>query len=215
MSDQEKGPDRGPDNNLSDQGNDRPEWMRLVDESDETQQGDQAGVETPVQAEQQAAVEERQSRKPRKADAVTPEPPQPAPQQPDLAADDRVQVEAVKVSGGKTLVQWVDLYDADRLRRAELPSGDVELVGNGKALVTRAALDNAAPYGEDWESLITLTATVEGAARELRRNGIWTRDDLLNNSALARSALIAAHAGDLAELVRAVRDLMEREADQQ
>lgn len=81
-------------------------------------------------------------------------------------------VRIVQTKGQSALVEW---QEEGRLFRGYLP---VNLVKDGTA--EGADLAKAAPYGVPWERYINLAGlTVQALADELRRNGIWTVDDLM------------------------------------
>jgi len=72
------------------------------------------------------------------------------------------------------LVQW---EDKDRTRRGFLPTQEVS---DNK--VTESALKCATPYGESWEELLEEpNVTKKSIAAEMRKHGIWTKEDLLAN----------------------------------
>lgn len=193
------------ENALNPFGDDKPDWLQLVEESE----AQAAEPPTPVKGKGKGGKAEAQ------APAPTPEPaPTPVQAEPVIYSPDEgeVVVQALSVHNGITLVQWADFSDNAIIRRAELPSDLVILLGNGQAAVDRGDLLDAAPYGVAWEALITLEATPAMIAAELRRRGIWTYEDLFKNPQVALGAVQAAHRVDLAALIQAAREA--QEADQ-
>lgn len=108
-----------------------------------------------------------------------------------------VKVKIVQRKGQAALVEWVD--DAGT-HRATIPGGVIR-----KGQVADDELSFGIPYGEPWEELITLSTTPETIAAELRRCGIWTREDLEARPNQALGAIQAAYGCGLADLLRAVR----------
>jgi len=89
---------------------------------------------------------------------------------PEPKPDPRLPVRVVSIKAGSALVEWRD--EGGFLRRAYLPASKVK---EGSA-ATRD-LEKAAPYGLPWEKWIRIP-TAEEIANELRRAGVWGRDDL-------------------------------------
>jgi len=108
-----------------------------------------------------------------------------------------VQVKVVQKKGMAALVEWLDV---DGMHRATIPATAVK---GGK--VAEDELDYGITYGEPWEEMIVLSATPEAIAEQLRKCGIWTREDLEARPNQALSAIQAAYGVGLAALLRAVR----------
>jgi len=108
-----------------------------------------------------------------------------------------IAVRVVQKRGMAALVEW---QDADGTHRATIPAPTIK--GNK---VAKDELDYGIPYGEPWEEMITLSATPEAIAAELRRCGIWTREDLEARPNQALSAIQAVYGMGLTALLRAVR----------
>jgi len=108
-----------------------------------------------------------------------------------------VQVKVVQKKGQAALVEWLD---ADGTHRATIPAKAIK--GN---LVAKDELDYGIPYGEPWEEMIEVSTTPEVIAAELRRCGIWTREDLEVRPNQALGAIQAAYGIGLTALLRAVR----------
>lgn len=111
----------------------------------------------------------------------------------ELVALPPTLVTVISSQGQASLVEWVD--GVGRPRRAFVPTA---------AIVDSRCVDPAAgiPYGDAWESVIgTLAVTPDVVADELRRRGLWTKDDARRNPTLVMSALQAAYGLDLARLL--------------
>ena len=108
------------------------------------------------------------------------------------APDPMIPVRVVARKGESALVEWIDgdgLY-----RRAYVPAGKVQ-----EGAAPSKVLDQAIPYGLPWEQWIEVTATPEGIANELRRQGMWRWEDF-NKAALSA----ANKAFDLGAFIRRV-----------
>lgn len=104
-----------------------------------------------------------------------------------------VLVTVINTQGQVCLIEWVD--GVGRPRRAFVPTS---------AVVDSRCVDPASGlvYGDDWEGILgTLSVTPDSVADELRRRGIWTRDDARRNPTMVMSALQAAYGLDLARLL--------------
>lgn len=102
-------------------------------------------------------------------------------------------VSVISTQGQACLIEWVD--GVGRPRRAFVPAAaviDSRCVGPAAGLA----------YGDDWEGILgTLSVTPDAVADELRRRGIWTREDARRNPTMVMSALQAAYGLDLARLL--------------
>jgi len=90
--------------------------------------------------------------------------------------DPRLPVRLVAHKDGSALVEWIDA--GGMYHRVYVPLEKVD-----KGTVAGKELAKGIPYGLPWEKWITVTATPEGIANELRRMGIWCWQDI-NNAAL-------------------------------
>src|SRR5512146_3595940 len=104
-------------------------------------------------------------------------------------------VRVVEMRGPDTaLVEWED----QGLHRALIPAGEII-----EGAVSVETLSLGIPYGLPWEQLLTLSATPEALAAELRANGIWSLEDLEKNPRAAVGALQKVYGVDLSALLRA------------
>lgn len=93
------------------------------------------------------------------------------------------------------LVQWLDRGE---INRGYVPASSIE-----DDMVNTTDLELAIPYGLPWAGLITLNATPEKLAHELRRVGIWTYDDLVKNGQGAIGAIQRVYGIDYGRLKQA------------
>jgi len=114
---------------------------------------------------------------------------------------ERLQVRVIKVQGKSSLVQWIE---GDDVRRAIVPTGEIK-----EGMIDRFVLEAGIPYGLPWEEIIHLTASSENVARELRRAGLWTGDDVMKNTSAAMGALQTALKTDFAAILRAAKAYQE------
>ncbi len=194
-------------NDLFNDGDPVPDWIKMVDES-------------PAPAPKKA--------KGRRGQETVPEPdPEPVLDEPTAAADlydanegsavapvvaveeatpdtvdlGWVDVRCIRAADSVVLVEWID---GAGLHRAELAESAIAHLGNGQARVGADILAQAAPYGLPWESLVKLTATPEAVAVELRRMGVWSVEDMRRQPDAVQRAIMAAHRADINSLSRAV-----------
>lgn len=105
----------------------------------------------------------------------------------------KIQVRVVEVRGPSAVVEF-----AGGLKRAIIPLEEIE-----EDSVSAETLELGVPYGAPWESLVQLKATPQQLADELRRNGIWTIEDLERNPRAAIGALQTVYGADLSALLLA------------
>lgn len=115
-------------------------------------------------------------------------------------AAEMIAVRVIRAQGPAVLVQWTD---GDDLRRAYVPAREV-LDGQ----VSSETLAAGIPYGLLWEEIVAFSVTPERLARELRRRGVWTTEDVLRQPNSIVAALQAAYRIDLAAIQGAAREAM-------
>lgn len=103
------------------------------------------------------------------------------------------KVRIVKVMGESAIVEW----ETDGLHRCVVPTA------MAAPEMDAETLELGAPYGLQWEDLISLSATPKGIAQALRANGIWTLEDVRNNQKAVFGVIQAAYGLDLAALIQA------------
>ena len=100
-----------------------------------------------------------------------------------------VKVRTIDIKKDIALMEWVE---SGKLRRAMLPVSSVE-----SNTVAADVLAQAMPYGHAWEDESFPTVDAEALANELRREGIWTKEDLQQKTHLARAAIQRAYINPL------------------
>ena len=100
-----------------------------------------------------------------------------------------VQVRVVDTKKDVVLAEWAE---SGKLRRAMLPIRSIE-----SGAVAADVLEQAIPYGQAWEDEEFPAVDAEALANELRREGIWTGEDLLQRTHLARAAIQRAYINPL------------------
>lgn len=95
----------------------------------------------------------------------------------------RTEVREVSSKGSSSLVEWVD--DDGNVNRATVPSTQLY---TEEGLVYVNDPENGALYGEDWEGLIRARLGPKGIAGLLRKAGVWTYEDFLNNTSAVNGA---------------------------
>jgi len=105
-----------------------------------------------------------------------------------------VRVKVIKQHGAAALVEW---FDGETAHRTVIPVATLQ----GEYAPVEE-LRRGIPWGEDWAALIELRATPESLAKELRRRGIWTEDDLRQHQEAALGAIQMVYGLDLATLLK-------------
>lgn len=100
--------------------------------------------------------------------------------------------------GQAALVEWSDVAG---LHRSIIPLEQVHLSFD----IDYAQLTAGIPFGVAWEEIDFGPDRAVRIAEELRRHGIWTRDDLQRKLPTARAVLIAVAAQDLTRLIDGAR----------
>jgi hypothetical protein len=96
-------------------------------------------------------------------------------------------------------VALIEVFDNGVYSRVVVPSHSVS--DNGK--VPADVLEMGIPYGCPWEEMVTLTATPEAIANELRRRGIYTAEDMLSNQQAVFSVVQSVYSVDSQALIKA------------
>jgi len=120
-----------------------------------------------------------------------------------------VPVRIIRENGPTVLVEWVVLMADGQpdWRRAYVPKGVIQNLdsGSGAGGVEESELDAGTAYGVRWEEFVTVTATPQQIAMELRRRGIWTVREFHARLTEAQSAFWAAYGADLGTMLQKVR----------
>lgn len=91
-----------------------------------------------------------------------------------------VEIKPIAAKGKSVLVEWIDARGM--YRRGFVPVGKVK-----DQAVDLADLVKAIPYGLPWEQFIQITATPESIANSLRKQGVWTFEDLSKMNVVMRA----------------------------
>jgi hypothetical protein len=109
----------------------------------------------------------------------------------------RQAVRVVRENAGAALVEW---EVSDDLRRAWVPVLSIK-----DGTIDADVLVEGTPVGVDWAKFIKVQATPERLAKELRKAGIWTVEDLTHRAAYVKGVLLNTYMLDFAALVEAVK----------
>jgi hypothetical protein len=82
-----------------------------------------------------------------------------------------IPVRIINTVGETALVEW--MVGADFVR-GYLPKGVIQ----ANATISESDAEAATSYGVTWENYIRNSVSVKDIAREMRRHGLWTADDL-------------------------------------
>jgi hypothetical protein len=108
----------------------------------------------------------------------------------------KVTVTVVEINDKVALVEWIE---DNKTCRGVVPVPVLQ----GKS-VSLEELHRALPYGEDWEAAMDLHTSAWDVAEQLRRSGIWTKNDLMNKIRDAQRAWNQIHATDFGEFIKKV-----------
>lgn len=109
-----------------------------------------------------------------------------------------IDIKIVSQRGQSALVEYIK--DGQLERRVILASD----IHDGQ--VNEYNLNLGVQYGLKWSKLITLQATSEDLEQNLRRVGIWTGEDALNNVEKLLSAIQRTYKVDLGVLLRIAKE---------
>lgn len=101
-------------------------------------------------------------------------------------------------------VALVEVYDDGKYSRVIVPSNLVSQSG----VVSADVVEMGIPYGCPWEEMITLTATPEMIANELRKRGVYTVEDLMKSPNAAFSAIQYIYSLDAQSLLKTAREII-------
>lgn len=110
-----------------------------------------------------------------------------------------MNVKIISKRGQSALVEYIE---GGELKRATVPAGDIV---DGE--ISSYKLRMGIPYGVEWSKYITLQATPKQLQDNLRRAGIWTKEDALTNAGAVLGAIQATYQIDLGTLLRIVKEV--------
>ncbi len=103
----------------------------------------------------------------------------------------------IKIISRRKQSALIEFTKNDRLQRVTVPVKDI--VDNQ---VSDYKLKAAIPYGVEWSEMITLKATSQDLERNLRRAGIWTKEDALQNANRVLGVIQATYQVDLGAILK-------------
>lgn len=106
-----------------------------------------------------------------------------------------MEVKIIDLRGESALVEAPDL------RRVILP---LDTIQDGQ--VDAEDWEMGIPYGLPWEEMLTITATPQALAYELRKNGIYTYADLEANPQAAMGCIVKVYGVELSTLFQAAHE---------
>ena len=110
-----------------------------------------------------------------------------------------VDVQVIRTEKETALVEWADREGM--LQRAYVPTTEVT-----SDQVSSDTLDAGISYGVAFEDIWKPSVTATQVAQELRRRGIWTREDVFEQPNAVIVALQAAYGLDLGRLQSACKE---------
>jgi hypothetical protein len=115
----------------------------------------------------------------------------------------------VKVIGIVKRAAIVEYFDNGTKHRCIIPE---ESLGNGN-VVRDELLSASIPYGVDWEFQLEGVigkATPELIAEEFHKVGIWTAEDVMNNSKAVQGVLQTVYGYDFAGIINIAKSLLHK-----
>lgn len=88
------------------------------------------------------------------------------------------KVKEISHKGASSLIEWTDQHGV--INRSVVPRSELAKE-EGVVLVNNP--EEGMPYGEQWDELISTEIGPQGVAALLRKSGIWTYEDFVNNTA--------------------------------
>jgi hypothetical protein len=110
-----------------------------------------------------------------------------------------IEVKIISQRGQSALVEY---HEGDKLKRATIPMADIM---DNK--VSSYKLHLGISYGVEWAKYVTLQATPEQLQENLRRAGIWTKEDALTNAGKVLGVIQATYQLDLGTLLRIAKEV--------
>ena len=110
-----------------------------------------------------------------------------------------MKIRIVKTIGQAVIIQN-ELYERRTVPARAIKPGDVISMREWKAGIH---------YGIPWEDVVTINATPESLAMELRKRGVYTRKDLEKRIKSVQAAVYEAVGVDLSALIRAAKAYQE------
>lgn len=120
-------------------------------------------------------------------------------------------VKVVRERRGNVLLEWND--DLGHVQRCFLPLELVDAAGVGQSVsVKESVLAKGVPFGDDLVPHLQVeTPTPEVLQDELRKRGIWGREDVMRHPNTVRSVLQYVYRLDVVAIQNRVRAAIERD----
>ncbi len=103
----------------------------------------------------------------------------------------------IKIISQRKQSALVEFTKNDKLQRVTVPASDIV-----DDQISDYKLKMAIPFGVEWSELITLQATSQDLEQNLRRVGIWTKEDALQNVNKVLGAIQATYQVDLGAILK-------------
>lgn len=105
-----------------------------------------------------------------------------------------MKVKIISKRGQSALIEYIK---DTRLKRVTVPVGDIV-----DDQISERKLKMGIPYGVEWSQKIKLSASSQDLEQNLRRVGIWTKEDALGNANKVLGAIQATYQVDLGAILR-------------
>lgn len=107
----------------------------------------------------------------------------------------------IKIISRRGQSALVEYLKSGKLQRATVPVADI-----ADDQISDYKLKLGIPYGIEWSKYVRLEATSQDLEQNLRRVGIWTKEDALNNAQRVLGAIQATYQIDLGTLLRIAKE---------
>jgi len=109
-----------------------------------------------------------------------------------------ITIKVISQRGQSALVEYIK---DGVLKRVTIPTKDIV---DGQ--ISNYKLKLGIPYGIEWSKYIRLDATPQDLEQNLRRAGIWTKEDALQNAQRVLGAIQATYQVDLGAIMRIAKE---------
>lgn len=118
--------------------------------------------------------------------------------QKEIGASYMIDVKIIKAKGQSALIEY---QQNGKIKRSTVRVDDIT---DGK--ISPYKLKLGIPYGVEWSKVISLQATADDLEQNLRRMGIWTREDALHNAQAVLGAIQKTYQVDLGAIMRIAKE---------
>lgn len=109
-----------------------------------------------------------------------------------------IEVKIISQRGQSALVEY---FKDGKLCRVTVPAKEII---DGQ--INAYNLNMGIPYGLPWAQLIPMAATSKQLEQNLRRVGVWTKEDALSNAPAVLGAIQATYQIDLGTILRIAKE---------